>query len=98
MDRAEQVSEIIASETDKYYRQVWKRAKPIVQREFDRLHKKHPSFEKILFGNGTFLVSFEDDREMKWSDDPPKDFKLLWDMCNELINFAQEDIVPTDKE
>ena len=95
MNKADRIEEIIASETEEYHKRVWSRCKPIVQREFDRLHKKYPSFRKIYFGNGTFLFDTEENMYLA---EVPKDYRLLWDICNELVPFAQKDIVPTDEE
>jgi hypothetical protein len=88
---AKQIERIIERELEAAEERIQQQVRPIIQQAFDRLHAKYPSFERIIFGNGTYLFEFTqgsryDDIVMKYGgmEDLPKTFDSLKAMCYEV--------------
>lgn len=65
------------------------RVTPLLQAEVDRLGKRFPDFESVIFGVGSFGFRFESDRN------EPKAFSTLREMCEELGEFGIDDLKPS---
>jgi len=91
------LSEAIEREEQLCAERVWKIAQPLLQVEFNRMRKRYPDFERIMFGHGTHYFSFKngtkyDSRNVQL----PKSFGKLDEMCAMVQwKYAADDIVPS---
>jgi len=83
---------IIDQEREAFEDRVVARVRPLLQAEVDRLGKRFPDFEVVIFGMGSFGFRFDSDRNDQ--NNEPKAFGTLRGMCEELVEFGVGDLTP----
>lgn len=97
--KAKRVRAIRDGEIGEAWKRVEAACRPLVQAEFDRLRRRYPDLEKILFGNGTHVLVFrKGSRFGGWpmSGTLPKAFDDLEEMCVELRG-CMDDVRPSEQ-
>jgi hypothetical protein len=100
---AKRIERIIERETEAADDRIQRQVTPIIQEAFDRLRRKYPSFERIIFGNGAYLFEFADGSRydeivMSYGgmDRLPKAFDSLKAMCDSVAyDHPIDDVTPT---
>jgi len=66
---------------------------PLIQAEFDRVRKKNRKLERIIFGNGDYLmVGYEGLRD---EEDCPSYMRKLIYLCDLVSFYAIDDVYPS---
>jgi hypothetical protein len=66
--------------------------RPLIVQEFERVKKRKPSLRRIIFGNGTYFIEFEDDTSWTLGDDVPEYAKRLDRYCFAVADIGVEDV------
>ncbi len=89
------VQDIVEEEESALADRIEKRVRPLIQAEFERVRRRYPALNAILFGNGTHFFDFEKgSRFDDFNARLPKAFDTLEDMATAVNQYGPEDITP----
>lgn len=98
--KATLVERIIMEEFQKAHDAAEVRVREVLQKEFDRLHKKYPKLQRVIFGNGEYILCWE---EKRLKNALPKEFDSFQRMCSDAAYYRYvavtgSDLSPSEKK